>query len=632
MHYLTVENVSKSYVENPLFHEVTFHISEGDKMAIVARNGAGKSTLLRIISGLDKPDSGTVRFNKGIHVSLMEQDPVFDLSMTALQFILSDNHPRIRTLKQYEDALAANDLEALEKLMLLMEEQGLWSLEANIRQVLGQLGLDDFFQTIGTMSGGQKKRLSLARVLIEMSFYEGNHLLILDEPTNHLDIDMIGWLADYLSNAKTTLLLVTHDRYFLDNVCNCIVEIENQRMYMHRGDYESYMERKIEREEQERATLAKQKNIFRKELEWMRKQPKARTTKSKSRQDAFHDIEQSVKGKKLEQPLELNMKMSRLGGKVLELKKVYKSFDSLAVLRSFDYTFKKGERIGVIGKNGVGKTTFLNILTGRESADSGKVNPGDTVVFGYFSQSGIQLKEDMRVIEFVRNIAENFPLADGTKLSAAQFLHLFQFEGDKQHTFISKLSGGERKRLQLLSVLFDNPNFLILDEPTNDLDLVTLAVLEDFLENYPGCIVIVSHDRYFMDRLVDHLFVFEGDGIVRDFPGNYTQYRVWRTLEEKQKNQSASSSSGNMLTQSEEPKVAANVGRQKLSFKEKTEWETLNRELPVREAEKKKLEDDLSGGQLSFEDITQVTLRLAEISRELDEMGMRWLELSERAE
>ncbi|MDB5281250.1 MAG: transporter related, partial [Bacteroidota bacterium] len=443
------------------------------------------------------------------------------------------------------------------------------------------------------------------------------------------DFEMIEWLAEFLSTPKTTLLLVTHDRFFLNNVCTEIFELENQQLYMHRGDFESYLIRKIEREQSDAASIDKAKNLYRKELAWMRKQPKARTTKSKSRIDAFAVVDEKAHSGKNEEKLELHSKMTRLGGKILELKKVYKRFNDLVILKGFDYTFKRGERIGIIGKNGVGKSTFLNIILGTEKADSGKINTGETVVYGYFSQKGLEVKEDKRVIEFVKDIAEYFPLADGTKVSAGQFCQLFQFTPEQQFTYISKLSGGEKKRLQLLSILFPNPNFLILDEPTNDLDLVTLSVLEDFLEQYQGCVIIVSHDRYFMDKLVDHLFVFEGDGVVNDFPGNYSEWRVAKTKNKK-------SETGTRMTEEIQVKPAPVVlqeakPKKKLSFKEKFEFEALEKEMPELEKEKSELNEKINSGNALYAELNQMIERIGVVAKLLEEKELRWLELSEYA-
>jgi ATP-binding cassette subfamily F protein uup len=453
----------------------------------------------------------------------------------------------------------------------------------------------------------------------------------MDEPTNHLDVSMIEWLENYLDQENVTLLLVTHDRYFLDSVCNEIMEIDQQKLFIYKGNYENFLEKKSTRDEMDKASVEKARNTYRKELEWMRKQPKARTTKSKSRQDAFYDVKERASARLETQQLELNMKMTRLGGKILELKKVYKAYDKLVILKGFDYTFKKGERVGIVGKNGVGKSTFVNMLLGLEQADSGKINVGETIVFGNYDQRGLIVKEDMRVIEFVKNIAENFPLADGSKVSAAQFLELFLFSPEKQYTYISKLSGGEKRRLHLLSILFRNPNFLVLDEPTNDLDLPTLSILEDFLQSYPGCVIIVSHDRYFMDKIVDHLFVFEGAGEVRDFPGNYSQYREWeKDRSEREKEESKNPPvEAKPVVQEKMMETPAAVPARKMSFKEKRELELLEKEIADLENEKKSIDSQLAAGTIPYDQLEPLSRRVGEVIKLLDEKGMRWLELSE---
>jgi ATP-binding cassette subfamily F protein uup len=642
MHYASIENLTKSFVEKPLFTNISFNIEQGDKIALVAKNGAGKTTLLRVLAGKDTADSGKLWINKDVSVSFLDQNPSFEENKNVIDNILSYNHPVINTVRDYELAIEHNDESAITELMGKMDELNAWSFESTVKEILSSLNITDLEQLAGSMSGGQRKRLSLAKVLIDISFGERNNFLILDEPTNHLDFEMIEWLAEFLSDNKTTLLLVTHDRYFLDLVCNEIIEIDNQQLYIHRGDFSNYLLRKIEREEADASSLDKAKNLYRKELAWMRKQPKARTVKSKSRQDAFYEVEGKATAYKPEDKLQLNVKMTRIGGKILELKKVHKAFGEKKILKGFDYTFKHRERIGIIGKNGVGKSTFLNIIMGLEQADSGKINTGETVVFGYFHQQGIDVKEDKRVIEYVKDIAENFPLADGTKVSAGQFLQLFQFTPEQQFTYISKLSGGEKKRLQLLSILFLNPNFLILDEPTNDLDLVTLAVLEDFLEQYQGCVIIVSHDRYFMDKLVDHLFVFEGEGVVNDFPGNYSEWRIDEARKKKAANSSGNKqqeSKGTVLTSTPEPVVVnqkpqaqASNAKRKLSFKEKFEFENLQKEIPVLEKEKEELNEKLLSGSAPYEELNKMIARIGDVTKELEEKELRWLELSELVE
>ena len=636
MHYLSVENLTKTYSDKPLFENLTFHISEGDKIALVALNGTGKSTLLKILCGIEKQDEGKLWIHKDVTVVLLDQNPAIDDKRNILENIFDHDHPVLNAIKRYESLTESDgepDAVALAEAMQDMDSLNAWHFDAQVKEILGKLNIHHLEQEVGTLSGGQKKRIALAKVLIDMGFEHRHTLLIMDEPTNHLDVQMIEWLEHYLGQENVTLLLVTHDRYFLDNICNEIIEIDNRQLYITKGNYEKYIEQKAARLENEQANTEKARNRYRKELEWMRKQPKARTTKSKARQDAFYDWKEKAAKKIKQAELELQVKMTRLGGKILELKKVYKAYGEKTILKGFDYTFKRGERVGVVGKNGVGKSTFINMLLDKETADSGKINVGETIVFGDFSQEGLVFKEDMRIIEYVKNIAEFFPLADGSKVSAAQFLERFLFTPDKQYTFISKLSGGEKKRLQLLSILFRNPNFLVLDEPTNDLDLPTLDILEEFLADFQGCLIIVSHDRYFMDKLVDHLFVFEGDGVVRDFPGNYSQYREIAKEEEKYK-----SVTGNYFVENNneamlsEPAVSVTITKpevKKLSFKEKRELELLEKEMPLLEEEKKKLEAEMSTGSLDFEALTQNGARIAEIVTLLEEKEMRWLEISE---
>ncbi|MEZ2441243.1 ABC-F family ATP-binding cassette domain-containing protein [Chitinophaga sp. RCC_12] len=630
MHYVTVEGLTKSFGTKPLFRDISFHIEEGDKIALVALNGTGKSTLLRILCGKDVPDSGKVWIHKDVTVVMLEQQSDFDLSKTVIENIFNHNNPVLNAIKEYELLTEEGhepDLDKLTDSIAKMDELNAWHFDTKVKQILGKLNIHNLDQPVGSLSGGQQKRVALAKVLIEIGFEHKHVLLIMDEPTNHLDVSMIEWLENYLDQEKVTLLLVTHDRYFLDSVCNEVMELDQEQLFIYKGDYENYLEKKAAREESEKSSVDKARNLYRKELEWMRKQPKARTTKSKSRQDAFYEVKEKASTKVADQQLELNVKMTRLGGKILELKKVYKSFGDLKILKGMDYTFKKGERVGIVGKNGVGKSTFLNMLLGTEQPDSGKINIGETIVFGNYSQTGLVVKEDMRVIEFVKNIAENFPLADGTKVSAAQFLELFLFPAEKQYTYISKLSGGEKRRLHLLSILFRNPNFLVLDEPTNDLDLPTLSILESFLQEFQGCVIIVSHDRYFMDKLVEHLFVFEGDGEIRDYPGNYTQYREWQKEEDKKKTIAPKKEAVPEPTVTVTP-VVENKGR-KMSFKEKRELELLEKEIEQLETEKKKIEASLSSGELPFDKMEPLTHRIGEIIQLLDEKGMRWLELSE---
>ena len=628
MHYASVEGLTKSYGIKPLFSNITFHIEEGDKIALVARNGSGKSTLLKILAGRDTADSGSLWIHKDVTVALFEQEPGFMEEKSILDNIFHHDHPIINAIKAYEAASDSGDADELTRTIVRLDELGAWDFDTKVKQILGKLNIHHLHQPVGTLSGGQRKRVALARTLIDIGFEHKHVLLIMDEPTNHLDVEMVEWLEHYLNHEKVTLLLVTHDRYFLDNVTREIWEMDGSTLHVYTGDYENYLEKKAARLENESASIEKARNTYRKELEWMRKQPRARTTKSKSRQDNFYVVEARAKQRIEDQQIELQMKMNRLGGKVAELKKVYKSWGDKVILKGFDYTFKRGERLGVIGRNGVGKSTFINILQGFEPPDSGKINIGETVIFGNYGQQGLVIKEDMRVIEYVKNIAEVFPLAAGGSLSAAQFLNLFLFPPEQQYTYISRLSGGEKRRLHLLSILFRNPNFLVLDEPTNDLDLPTLAILENFLSEYQGCLIIVSHDRYFMDRLVDHLLVLEGDGDVRDFPGNYSQYR------ESQKENAEETGSPDdqpAAKPAAAPSPAAPASKRPLTYKEKREFESLEQQITALTQEKQEITEKLNSGGIPFEALQQLSIRIGEISQLLDDKELRWLELSELA-
>jgi ATP-binding cassette subfamily F protein uup len=632
MHYASVENLTKSFGIRTLFKNITINIEEGDKIALVARNGSGKSTLMKILAGLDTADSGTVWVHKDIKTVMLQQDNDFDGNKTIWDNVLRLDNPVVKVVKEYEQFLedGSDDHYKLGDLMARIDDLNAWSFESDLKQILGKLNIHHLNEKVGNLSGGQKKRVALAQALIEAYLYEGRCLLIMDEPTNHLDVSMIEWLEEYLGAAKITLLLVTHDRYFLDAVCNEIIEIDDEKVFIYKGDYDYFLEQKSLRLEVQQSELQKDKNIFRKELEWMRKQPKARTTKSKSRQDAFAEVEDRVKLQKEVAEVSLQMKMTRLGGKILELKKVNKSFGDLVIMKGFDYTFKRGERIGVVGKNGVGKSTFLKIALQQEPPDSGKINHGDTVVFGNFSQDGLIYKEDKRAIEYVKDMAEYFPLADGTKLSASLFMEKFGFTSEQQYTPLSKLSGGEKRRLHLMSVLFVNPNFLVLDEPTNDLDLQTLRTLEEFLLDYPGCILIVSHDRYFMDRMVDHLFAFEGEGVIRDYPGNYTQYReaVSKGLLTEKTQQIMKAVEEEKQTTDHRPQTTTEAPK-KMSFKEKFELENLEKDMPALQEEKKLLEEKMNGN-IGYDELQKAADRISAIITTLDEKEMRWLELSEK--
>lgn len=628
MHYVSVDGLTKSFGIQPLFENISFHIEEGDKIALVARNGYGKSTLLKILAGAETADSGKLWINKAVTVALFEQEPSFIENKTILENIFHHNHPIINAIAAYEAACDEDCFEKINEAIIKMDDLGAWNFEAKVKQILGKLNIHHLQQVVNTLSGGQRKRVALAKTLIDIGFDHKHVLLIMDEPTNHLDVEMVEWLEYYLNQEKITLLLVTHDRYFLDSVCEEIWELDRNELFIYKGHYENYLEKKTARIESDASSIDKAKNTYRKELEWMRKQPKARTTKSKSRQDNFYEIEKKAKQNIDEASLELQMKMNRLGGKVVEFKKVHKRFGDKIIMKGFDYTFTKGERVGIVGKNGVGKSTLINLMLGIENADSGKINIGDTVIFGNYSQQGLQIKEDIRVIEFVKNIAEHFPLANGKTLNASQFLQLFLFDPEKQFTYISMLSGGEKKRLYLLSILFRNPNFLVLDEPTNDLDLPTLGVLENFLSEFPGCLVIVSHDRYFMDRLVNHLFVFEGDGEIRDFPGNYSLYRQSLDSNGQLTIGNMQLAAGNMQQATCNRQTSTGKKHQP-SFKEKREFEILEKEIATLTTEKKAVTEKLNSGDTPFEELLVLSGRIGEITTLLDEKELRWLELSE---
>lgn len=641
MHYASAENLTKAYGVTPLFNNINFNINEGAKIALVARNGVGKSTLLRILSGKETADSGKAWIHKEVKVVLFEQEPDFIEHKTIAENIFQHEHPILNAIRDYEAASESDNSDLISDAIEKMTDLNAWDFEAKVKQILSKLNIHHLDQTVASLSGGQRKRVALARTLIDVGFDPQHTLLLMDEPTNHLDVEMVEWLEFFLNGENITLLMVTHDRYFLDAVCEEIWEMESSNIYNYTGDYANFLEKKAARIESMLSTIDKAKNTYRKELEWMRKQPKARTTKSKSRQDNFYEVESRAKQKVVDEQLQLQVKMTRLGGKIAEFKKVNKAYGNKTILKGFDYTFSKGERIGIIGKNGVGKSTFLNILLGLEPPDSGKVNIGDTIVFGHYDQQGLQWKEDMRVIEYVKQFAETFPLADGGVLTAAKFLELFLFSPEKQYTYLSSLSGGEKRRLQLLTILFRNPNFLILDEPTNDLDLPTLAVLENFLAEYQGCLIIVSHDRYFMDRLADHLFVFEGNGVVRDFPGNYTQYRIEQALAEKQNltGEALAKASGSVMGEypapqekptTPTPQIAA-ASKKKRNFKEQREFDILEKELAQLEQEKTVQTDLLNGGTTDYATLQKAAARIAEITAQVEEKELRWLELSEMA-
>ena len=631
MNYVSAENLTKSYGIKTLFENISFNINEGDKIAIVAKNGSGKSTLLKILLGKEIADSGNVVINKDIQVVLFDQEIEFNSDLSIDEFMMTLDSPPILALKKYHHALVSHNPEEMEKAIAEMEIQKAWDLENEMKQILSQLKITDLSAKMGKLSGGQIKRVALAKLLTETRAQHTHTLLIMDEPTNHLDVEMVEWLENYLSKEKITLLLVTHDRYFLDSVCDIIWEMEDKNLYVHQGSYATYLENKMIREDNLNATIDKANNLYRKELEWMRRQPKARTTKSKSRIDAFYDTEKIAKTNTKKESLELDFEMKRLGNKILELKNISKSFGDLVLLKDFSYSFQRGEKVGIIGKNGAGKSTLLNIIQGLEPKDSGEIETGETIKFGYFSQKGLQFKEDERVIDFIREISENFPLANGRTISASQFLSLFLFDDQTQYSPISKLSGGEKRRLHLMYVLYQNPNFLIFDEPTNDLDLPTLTVLENFLLNFQGSLIIVSHDRYFMDRIVDHVLAFEGEGKIKDFVGNFSEYRESRKMEDgRWKSENVNQKSEN--TNNAESKLPAPSfqlpAKKKLSFKEQRELETIEKEMPELEQKRAEILEKLNN-EADYEKIATLSADLEKISEQLEEHEMRWLELQE---
>jgi len=621
MNYISVENLTKTYGIVTLFEDISFNINEGDKIAIVAKNGSGKTTLLNILMGKDFADSGTVVINKDIQVVLFDQEIHFESGQTITEFIMSLDSPPMQALRNYQKSLTSNDSEFMEQAFIEMENQKAWGLENEMKQILSQLKITDLNAKMDNLSGGQIKRVALAQLLIETRVEHKHTLLIMDEPTNHLDVDMVEWLEQYLSRAMVTLLLVTHDRYFLDSVCDIIWEIEDKKLYVHHGAYAQYLENKSIREDNLNATIDKANNLYRKELEWMRRQPKARTTKSKSRIEAFYETEKTAKMDTKKQELELDFGMKRLGKKILELRNINKKFGDKIILDNFNYQFQRGEKVGIIGKNGVGKSTLLNIIQGLETYDAGEIEVGETIKFGYFSQKGLTYKEDQRVIDFMKDIAEYYPLANGKSISASQFLKMFLFNEQTQYTTISNLSGGERRRLYLISVLFQNPNFLIFDEPTNDLDLPTLTVLESFLAQFQGCLIIVSHDRYFMDKIVDHLLVFEGEGKIKDFIGSFTEYRDQQT-------QSKNTKKSEPAKPVEEKQTKNTNSKRKLSFKEQKELENIEKEMPVLKEKQDEILEKLNN-ETDYSVISELSQKLEETTSQLEAHEMRWLELQE---
>lgn len=626
MNYISVENLTKSYGIKTLFKDITFHINEGDKIAIVAKNGSGKSTLLKILMGKEVPDSGSISINKEIQIVLFDQEIYFDPEITIEQFMMSLDTPPIIALKNYHQAIISQNPTEMEKAITEMETLKIWDLENEMKQILSQLKINDLSLKMKNLSGGQIKRVALAKLLTETRAEHKHTLLIMDEPTNHLDIEMVEWLENYLSKANITLLLVTHDRYFLDSVCQIIWEMEDQTLYTHHGSYATYIENKIIRKENLNATIDKANNLYRKELDWIRRQPKARTTKSKSRIDAFYETEKIAKTNTKKQNLELDFEMKRLGKKILELKNINKRFGDKILLKDFSYQFQRGEKIGIVGKNGVGKSTLLNIIQGLEPKDSGEIEVGETIKFGYFSQKGLfendQSLSEIRVIDFIKEISENFPLANGKILSASQFLKLFLFDEQTQYSPIAKLSGGEKRRLNLIKVLYENPNFLIFDEPTNDLDLPTLSVLENFLLNFQGCLIIVSHDRYFMNRIIDRVLAFENEGRIRNFTGNFSEYRS--QIQEAKNSQEQNKKAENKPTNRHETK------QKKLSYKEQRELEQIEKDLPILEEKRDEILQ-LLNNETDYSKISILSTELKTLSEKIEIIELRWLELQEKS-
>mgnify|MGYP001381671753 FL=1 len=617
MNYLSVQDLGKSYGIQTLFKGLNFGIDQGQKVALVARNGTGKTTILRALAGVDPADTGEIVYRKGIKVAFLKQESDFGNAKTVFEAIYESENPILLAIRAYEAALLnPDDTNVFQKAFDQMDRMEAWDYEVKVKTILSKLKLDDLKQEVSILSGGQRKRISLAKILIDQPDF-----LILDEPTNHLDLEMIEWLQEYLSKEQITLFIVTHDRYFLDAICNEILELEEGELFRYKGNYTYYLEKKQERQAILQTNIDKAKNLYSKELEWMRRQPKARGTKSKARIESFYGVEKSAKKRIKNDKVQLEVQMTRLGSKILELHKVSKAYGDLKILDQFTYTFKKRDRVGIVGKNGVGKTTVLNMLTGTESVDAGKIVLGDTVVIGYYTQKGMKMDEGKRVIEIVRDIAEYIPLVGGRKMTAAQLLERFLFSKDAQWKHVSVLSGGEKKRLYLLTILMKNPNFLILDEPTNDLDLITLKVLEDFLDEFEGCMITVSHDRYFMDRLVDHLFIFEGEGHVKDFPGNYTDYRSNVSTDGKLKQ---TKSKDKVVVKNKVPEE-----KRKLTYNEKKEYDTIESVIDALEQEKTTIGVQFNDPDLNPEKMKELGKRIKEIDDEIAEKTDRWVELAE---
>ncbi|EAR00115.1 ABC-F family ATP-binding cassette domain-containing protein [Maribacter sp. HTCC2170] len=621
MNLLSVENIAKSYGELVLFDNLSFGVNKDQKIALIAKNGDGKTSILNILSGKDTPDSGLVNYRKGVRVSFLEQEPAMNPDLTVEETIFASDNDVLKVILAYERALEnPEDEEVYQKAFEAMDRFDAWDFETQYKQILFKLKLEDIHAKVGLLSGGQKKRLALANALINRP-----DLLILDEPTNHLDLEMIEWLEHYFAKENMTLFMVTHDRYFLERVCNEIIELDGGKLYPYKGNYSYYLEKKEARIEQENVEQHKSKLLFKKELAWMRRQPKARTTKSKSRIDDFKVIKEKAHQRRKTHEVQLEINMERIGSKILELHKISKSYPDKPILNQFEYTFTKGERIGIIGKNGTGKSTFLNILSGNDQPDGGKVVVGDTIKFGYYTQKGITIKQGQKVIDVIREFGDYIPLKKGRQISAQQLLERFLFDRKKQYDFVEKLSGGERKRLYLCTVLIQNPNFLILDEPTNDLDIVTLNVLESFLLDFPGCLLVVSHDRYFMDKIVDHLFVFRGNAVIEDFPGNYSDFRAYEDSKVLENRADKGKTSENNLAKSPWKETDSSA---KLSYLEQKEYKSLEKEIQKLEKKKEEVQNNFTKDGLTGEDIDALSIELKEIAEAIETKTERWFELS----